>query len=173
MPRQIHDPAAIWAAVALVLVPDPDALLLIRRAERVGDPWSGQIGLPGGRRGPGDPDLVTTAIRETAEEVGLTLEPGRLIGTLDDVTPRTPTLPPVAVRPFVFGLRHRPQLRPNCEVAAASWVELARLSLLDSRREVEVVIRGAARAVPAFVVDDLVVWGLTHRILDLFLKAAV
>ena len=41
------EPDAIWAAVALVLVPDPDALLLIRRAELAGDPWSGHIGLPG------------------------------------------------------------------------------------------------------------------------------
>ncbi|MBA3258253.1 MAG: NUDIX domain-containing protein, partial [Gemmatimonadales bacterium] len=63
----------IWAAVALVLVPDPDSVLLIRRAERTGDPWSGHMALPGGRRDSEDSDLIATAIRETAEEVGLQL----------------------------------------------------------------------------------------------------
>ena len=68
-PIVANDANAIWAAVALVLVPAPDSLLLIRRAERAGDPWSGQIGLPGGRRDPGDPDLLATALREAADTV--------------------------------------------------------------------------------------------------------
>ena len=102
------DPSLIWAAVAVVLAPDPDAILLIRRAERTGDPWSGHIALPGGRREPADPDLVATAIRETGEEVGIALEPERPGGSLRDVVPRTPALPPIAVRPFVFILPARP-----------------------------------------------------------------
>ena len=93
----------IWAAVAVVLAPEPESVLLIRRAERAGDPWSGHMALPGGRRrSRPDHDLVATAIRETAEEVGLALGPEQLIGALDDVVPRTPVLPPIAVRPFVF-----------------------------------------------------------------------
>jgi 8-oxo-dGTP pyrophosphatase MutT (NUDIX family) len=170
-PRQVDDASAIWAAVALVLAPDPDALLLIRRAERIGDPWSGHVGLPGGRRASDDPDLLATAIRETAEEVGLTLEPRRRIGTLDDVSPRTPTLPPLTIRPYVFRLDHRVALTLNGEVAAAGWVELDRLRRIESRRDVEVAIHGSTSTVPAFVLDDLVVWGLTHRILDLFISA--
>ena len=38
-----------------------------------GDPWSGHMALPGGRREPGDPDLVATVIREVGEEVGISL----------------------------------------------------------------------------------------------------
>ena len=45
-----EDPELSWAAVAVVLTPDPDSVLLIRRAERTGDPWSGHMALPGGRR---------------------------------------------------------------------------------------------------------------------------
>src|SRR6478752_6570976 len=76
------DASLIWAAVAAVLVPSPDAVLLIRRAERAGDPWSGHMALPGGRREPEDADLVETARRETFEEVGLQLARSDLLGGL-------------------------------------------------------------------------------------------
>ena len=119
-----EDPSLIWAAVAVLIAPDPDAILLIRRADRPGDPWSGHMALPGGRREPDDPDLLATAIRETREEVGVELDREQLLGALDDVVPRNPVLPPIAVRPFVFLLPARPVLVLNPEVAATQWVSL-------------------------------------------------
>ncbi|HET9512400.1 MAG TPA: NUDIX domain-containing protein, partial [Gemmatimonadales bacterium] len=77
-PRVEPDLTRIPAAVSLICVRDPDALLLIRRADRDGDPWSGQLGLPGGRKSPADADLLSTAIRETFEEVGIDLPPSHL-----------------------------------------------------------------------------------------------
>ncbi|MDH4045507.1 MAG: NUDIX domain-containing protein, partial [Gemmatimonadota bacterium] len=62
------------AAVAVMLAQESESVLLIRRAERVDDPWSGHIGLPGGRTSPSDADLLVTAMRETTEEVGVRLE---------------------------------------------------------------------------------------------------
>src|SRR3989442_10873051 len=78
--------------------------LFIRRAQRADDPWSGQVALPGGRRDAGDADLFATAVRETREETGIDLAGAERLGRLDDLYPRTPTLPPVVVRPFVFAL---------------------------------------------------------------------
>jgi 8-oxo-dGTP pyrophosphatase MutT (NUDIX family) len=164
-------PGLIWAAVALVLVPDPDALLLIRRAERTGDPWSGQAGLPGGRQDPLDPDLLTTAVREAAEEVGIGLDRRGCVGTLDDVAPRTPVLPPIAVRPFVFTLSERPRLEPNAEVASAHWVDLARLKHPGTIKPYSITLRGELRTFPAYHIEDLVVWGMTERILSCFVRA--
>lgn len=139
-------------------------MLVIRRAHREGDPWSGHMALPGGRREPGDADLVATAIRETAEEVGIRLARDELLGVLDDVIPRTRVLPPVAVRPHVFRLNATPLLVLNDEVAAATW-----LSLDDLRRqwrtEVLVEVGGTSRVTPAFVTPEGVVWGMTERIL--------
>jgi 8-oxo-dGTP pyrophosphatase MutT (NUDIX family) len=165
-PRIDDDPSLIWAAVAIVLVPDPDAVLLIRRAERTGDPWSGHMALPGGRRESGDLNLLTTAIRETSEEVGFVLLPEDLAGSLDDVVPRTPVLPPIAVRPFVFTPATRPQFVLNPEVADASWVQLDRLLRPESRRRVEVEIQGGIREVEAYHLEDAIVWGMTERILS-------
>lgn len=158
--------ALIWAAVAVILAPDPDALLLIRRAERLGDPWSGHMALPGGRQDPADPDLLTTAIRETAEEVGLQLRPDHLIGALDDVVPRTPMLPPIAVRPHVFALERRHPLNPNLEVASARWVPLDLLLHPGTYNSVRLELRGEDREFPAYRIDDTVVWGMTERILS-------
>jgi 8-oxo-dGTP pyrophosphatase MutT (NUDIX family) len=159
------DASLIWAAVAVVLVPSPDAVLLIRRAERAGDPWSGHMALPGGRRDPADQDLVATAVRETFEEVGLRLDRGDLLGGLDDVVPRTPVLPPIAVRPFVFGLADRPELTPNPEVAGVRWVHLDHLLHPETYHSARLEIRGEPREFPAYRVDESIVWGMTERIL--------
>jgi 8-oxo-dGTP pyrophosphatase MutT (NUDIX family) len=156
----------IWAAVAVILAPEPDSVLLIRRAEQAGDPWSGHMALPGGRQDPAEADLVTTAIRETAEEVGLDLRPELLLGSLDDVVPRTPSLPPIAVRPYVFALDRRPGLTLNPEVAAARWIPLDLLLHPDTYHSVQLEIRGERREFPAYRLDDSVVWGMTERILS-------
>jgi 8-oxo-dGTP pyrophosphatase MutT (NUDIX family) len=152
--------------VAVVIAPDPDAILLIRRADRLDDPWSGHMALPGGRRESGDLDLLTTAIRETSEEVGFVLLLEDLAGSLDDVVPRTPLLPPIAVRPFVFTLASRPQFVLNPEVADARWVQLDRLLHPESRRRAQVEVQGSPREVVAFHLEDAVVWGMTERILS-------
>jgi 8-oxo-dGTP pyrophosphatase MutT (NUDIX family) len=159
------DASLIWAAVAVVLVPSPDAVLLIRRADRAGDPWSGHMALPGGRREPHDEDLVATVVRETFEEVGLRLDRGDLLGGLDDVVPRTPVLPPIAVRPFVFALTERPALTPNPEVAAVRWVLLDHLLHPETYHSARLEIRGEPREFPAYRVDESIVWGMTERIL--------
>ena len=117
-PQVADAPDARPAAVALVLLEGPQGLeiLLIRRAERADDPWSGQIALPGGRYDVGDRDLFATAVRETREETGVDLSAAERLGVLDDLYPRTPTLPPVVVRPFVFALSTRAGLVPSDEV---------------------------------------------------------
>jgi 8-oxo-dGTP pyrophosphatase MutT (NUDIX family) len=169
LPIEVDEPGLYWAAVAIILAPDPDALLLIRRALREGDPWSGHMALPGGRAERDDSDLVATAIRETAEEVGIQLRPEWLVGALDDVAPRTPVLPPVAVRPFVFRLPSRPALTPNSEVAAAEWLELSVLAHPATRQQVTIEVSGASRRFPAFVIPTGVVWGMTERILSMLI----
>lgn len=167
------------AAVALVLLDGPPPasgleILLIRRAERPGDPWSGQIAFPGGRHEPGDPDLLATAIRETREETGVDLTSAERLGPLDDLYPRTPTLPPVVVRPFVFALGRRPPpLVPSDEVQRAFWLPLSRLEEAGVRREITLTLRGVERMFPAYLVDDELIWGMTERILTPFIELVI
>lgn len=168
--RTEDDPALSRAAVAVILAPDPDAILLIRRAERPGDPWSGQMGLPGGRHGVGDADLLVTAIREAAEEVGIRLEPHHLVGPLDDVAPRSPHLPPLMVRPYVFALRERPVVAGNFEVADHSWVSVEQLLHPDTYRSTRIELRGLSRDFPAYHIGPIPIWGMTERILTPLLQ---
>jgi 8-oxo-dGTP pyrophosphatase MutT (NUDIX family) len=159
------------AAVAVVLAPDASgalSLLLIRRADVHGDPWSGQMGLPGGRRDADDPDLLATARRETEEETGVRLPVTGLLGALDDIAPITPVLPPVAVRPFVFALDRIPPITPSHEVADYLWVAIDTLS--QTAGTIEIEIRDERRTMPAFHIGPHVVWGMTHRIVNNFIS---
>ena len=160
----------LWAAVAVVLAPNPDAILLIRRADRTGDPWSGHMALPGGRRELGDSSLLDTAVRETWEEVGFRLRPSDMAGVLDDVIPRTPVLPPIAVRPYVFITTARPETTLSEEVSTATWIPLNHLLLPETHHPVRLDVAGQTWLVEAFELPNGIVWGMTERILTQLLK---
>jgi 8-oxo-dGTP pyrophosphatase MutT (NUDIX family) len=161
----VTDPGIGEAAVALLIGSDPDAVLIIRRAERTGDPWSGHMGLPGGRRDSEDQDLLATAIRETREEVGISVEAGDVLGSLDDVAPRSRAQRQVFARPFVFAIRGNPEPAPNAEVSAARWVPLQDLSNPSSMRDFTLEIGGATRTFPAYHIREGTIWGMTERML--------
>ena len=158
----------IAASVAVILHDGDEGIeaLFIHRAERAGDTWSGQIAFPGGRRDPGDADLLATAIRETMEEVGVDLSSAERLGVLDDLYPRTPVLPPVVVRPFVFALTARPMIVVSPEVQSAFWVSFRALHSPGVSGTFTVDHPGIPRrAMPAYTLGKHTIWGMSERIL--------
>lgn len=165
-PTAATEPERLLAAVALCVVPDPEAILIIQRAAHPDDPWSGHMGLPGGRREPADTDLVDTAVRETDEELGVALTRSMLVSPLDDVYPRTRVQSPFLVRPFLFSVPNRQALTLSEEVAAAEWLPLARLLDPATYQTVTLTVGGVEREVPGYVLDsERVIWGMTERVL--------
>ena len=163
------------AAVALVVRGrEPLELLLIKRARRQGDPWSGHIALPGGRRDQSDDSLVRTAVRETEEETGLDLDQfGLHLGQLEALRPSSTVLPQLSVTPQVFGVpADSCASAVSAEVEAVHWIALDVLHLPETRSEAEVPLPGGACTSPCFRIGDDIVWGLTYRILDDFLARA-
>ncbi|MET0794422.1 MAG: CoA pyrophosphatase [Polyangiaceae bacterium] len=158
------------AAIALVLLERDNALeaLLIERAQRAGDPWSGHIALPGGHVEPGDAGLHATAERETLEEVGLDLKhAAQRIGRLSDCTPVRGV--PIAVRPFVYLLQALPMLSLNDEVRRSLWVPVAPLQRGEQRTTYTLSRSGQSVEFPAWDFEGSIVWGLTYRVLAEFL----
>jgi 8-oxo-dGTP pyrophosphatase MutT (NUDIX family) len=113
---------------------------------------------------------MTTAVRETFEETAIRLPAESLLGELDDLAPSTPVLPPVMVRPFVFGLTEKPPVVPSPEVALHLWTSLDELP--GARGESLVSVRGAELMRPAYLLGPHVVWGITYRILSRFFELA-
>jgi 8-oxo-dGTP pyrophosphatase MutT (NUDIX family) len=173
--ERIGEPRVARAAVALVLADDAEdpEVLFIRRATRDGDPWSGHIAFPGGRRNPDDADMTVTALRETREEVGIDLAAyGEVIGKLDEIraVARHRTLD-LVISPIVFALSGRAplELDPR-EVESATWVPLSFLAHPSSRAVHRRTLDGIESQYPAFRYDEYTIWGLTHRIVESFLE---
>ena len=167
------EPEMRLAAILLALRARADGepeLLMIKRAEAEGDPWSGHIACPGGRMEPGDHDLAVTAVRETLEETGVDVaRDGRLLGHLDDLSPRTPVLPSIVIRPYVALVRAGVEIVPSREVAAAFWVPISALRERTAWGTERISVRGSTLEVSAFKHGEYTVWGLTERVLRQFL----
>lgn len=157
-------PRAAVSAVLRELGRGPE-ILLIKRAEHDGDPWSGHMAFPGGRHEPHDPSLEDTAVRETIEEIGLDLGAhGELITRLDDVPTHTTGL---VVRPFVWAVEAPPGLVPNGEVDEVHWVDLGSLMRGERDTTYELDWKGQRLRMPGYRVADRIVWGLTYRMLQI------
>jgi 8-oxo-dGTP pyrophosphatase MutT (NUDIX family) len=176
---QSHSPLLLdgssRAAVALVLREREQGpeVLLIERAEKEGDPWSGHMALPGGRVD-GEETVEEAARRETHEEVGLSLAGAETLGRLDDLTGRNAGRSTgLVISAFVF---HHPGDAPlvhqESEVRDALWVPVWELANPD--RHVHKSFHGTGGLqFPGIVVghpERQIVWGLTYRFFEVFYR---
>ncbi len=152
---------------------DPLEILLIERAEKEGDPWSGHMALPGGRREPGDDDLLATALRETHEEVGVVVPASRVLGELDELRPSKLRRFAITVAPYVAAVPIVTRTVPYpAEVETAVWIPIPHLASDAAVDEVLIELEGESFSLPALNYQEYVIWGLTHRILTDFMDVA-
>ncbi|MEK7830137.1 MAG: CoA pyrophosphatase, partial [Acidobacteriota bacterium] len=161
------------AAVALLLRETQSAteLLVIKRAEREGDPWSGHLALPGGRAEPQDADLLATAVRETNEEIGVDLRNGgEVIGQLPLIAPRNPRLPQIEITPLVAVAPPQHDFLFSDEVVHAFWIPVERLKRGGNSGEYRRQFGNVLQKWPAYPTEQGLIWGITERILTNFLQ---
>lgn len=143
-------------------------VLMIKRADREGDPWSGHMAFPGGRMETDDEHSRATAERETREEIGVDpLNLGHCIGRLSDITSRPHSgRRPMVITPYVYSIRVIPEPKPNHEVAEVIWVPLAFLRDRTNREKM-VWERGKLKLnLPCYFYQKRRIWGLSLLMLD-------
>jgi 8-oxo-dGTP pyrophosphatase MutT (NUDIX family) len=174
--RGVLDPSApepevvdgVPAGVMVPVIEGPRPhLVLTRRTDRVRH-HKGEISFPGGVRHADDPDLLSTALRETEEELGIARDAFDVLGGLPPVHT---IVSGYVIVPFVGILRGRPEVRPS-PVEIDAVLELPVSALDAAEREVLATDGdGATRGWFAYEVDGHVVWGATGRIVHSFLEA--
>ena len=164
------EPRAGRAAVAIMVREGSDAteMLMIRRATREGDPWSGHMGFPGGRRDPEDASNFSCALRETREEIGVDLSQwGTPLGELSDVnTGWRKDRPEMLVTPFIFQVSELPALTPNYEVGVVVWVPRHFLMDAANREPLEWDWKGKKMETDSYLYDSYRIWGLSLMMID-------
>lgn len=175
-PVEPRRPPQRRAAVAVILRPGEASheVLLMRRADHPGDPWSGHVSFPGGGHEPDDIDLLHTALRETHEEVGLDLDAqARLLARLTPIAAvGRGRILPLDITPFVFRLEADVQPGTSDEAREVFWLPLAPVvaGVLDTEHRYQ---HGhVIRRLPAWDWSGHRIWGLTYRMLCEVLSAA-
>ena len=155
------------AAVAILHAGAPEAsVLLMRRAHRKGDPWSGHWSFPGGRIEASDADLLATALRELREECGIALERDQLSERLADDWAGRVIGNHVMVAQFVFKIPEQlPTTLDRKEAAEAVWMPMSTVFDLSLHRVREIPGVPRERRFPAFDLMGTPVWGFTYRVL--------
>jgi 8-oxo-dGTP diphosphatase len=155
------------AAVAIVHAGGAsDSVLLIRRAERDSDSWSGHWSFPGGRREPEDGDLLHTALRELEEECGILLARERLAAALPQAVARRRVGRFLLVAPFLFAVdNERPVRLDPQEAVEAVWAPISMLRD-PARHALRPVPRRPPEVLfPAIDLNGVPLWGFTYRLI--------
>jgi 8-oxo-dGTP pyrophosphatase MutT (NUDIX family) len=165
--RTIEHPPFSHAAVLVPLFKKGEDchLLFTKRSDQV-KYHKGEISFPGGVVDEEDLELISTALREAHEEIGLKRSDVQIVGILDDIV----TITEFIVTPIV-GIFPYPYPFKVSEVEIAELIEVPLSSLLGDEffSKKEIVRGGQKEVVYAYQYEKHIIWGATARILKQFL----
>ena len=165
-PRPPTESTARRAAVLIPVVGAPEPTLVLTVRTETLSSHRGPLSVPGGAIDPGDDSPRAAAVREAREELGWDDSGVRILGELDAVETFVSGF---VVFPVVAWLDALPALRPNpAEVARVLLVPVAELTE-DVRSEPGFSHGGRVYPTEAWIHGDEVIWGVTARILRMFL----
>ena len=148
-------------------------ILMMQRAERAGDPWSGDVSFPGGKQDASDANTRAAALRELREETGF-ISDGMVtpIGRLSDrLTREHGRNRPMVISPYVYVTPKAVALKPGAEAASLIWLPLSFLT--DNARRTRKIWRvgGVPLPAPAIDIGGAILWGLSLMMADELVRA--
>lgn len=126
---------------------------------------AGEISFPGGRNDPGE-SLLTTALRESQEEIGLDPADVQVLGAL---APMGTFVSGYRIHPYV-GLFPRAREWTLSEREVARVLEFGLADLAAAHRSERLWSKGVPVRTSTFQMGEHLIWGATARILHGFLE---
>jgi len=121
---------------------------------------AGEISFPGGKLDSDDSDLLETALRETSEEIGLTISKEQVIGQLEPVVTLNSGF---LILPFISIVDKIPPLSANAEVEKIFHIPMK--SFLKTEAKDPDPSHNLIQEMYTFEYENQIVWGASARIL--------
>ena len=147
-------------ASVLVVIYGDDPIIVMTEKPKHMKFHAGEISFPGGKFDDSDSDLLETALRETSEEIGLTITRDQVIGQLDPVITLNSGF---LIFPFIATLDFLPTLSANAEVEKIFHIHLE--SFLKTAAKDPDPNHNLIQEMFTFEYQNQIVWGASARIL--------
>ena len=156
----IKDNVGYRLASVLVVIYDSFPKIIMTEKPQSMKLHAGEISFPGGKLDSNDSNLLETALRETREEIGLTLRPDQVIGQLDPVITINSGF---TILPFVSVVDEIPPLSANAEVEKIFHIPLE--SFLKTMANDPDPTHNLIQEMYTFEFQGNIVWGASARVL--------
>jgi 8-oxo-dGTP pyrophosphatase MutT (NUDIX family) len=147
-------------ASILVVIYGRDPIIVMTEKPKHMKFHAGEISFPGGKLDSMDSDLLQTALRETSEEIGLTISKDQVIGQLEPVVTLNSGF---LILPFISVVDTIPTLSANCEVEKIFHIPLE--SFLKTESKDPDPSHNIIQEMFTFEYQNQIVWGASARIL--------
>ena len=158
-PNLVNNNGTKLSSVLIIIFDDLPKILMIKKPITMNH-HGGEIAFPGGKISDEDNDLLDTALRETKEETGITVEREKIIGQLEPVTTLNSGF---TILPFVCILDKIEDLRPNSEVD--EFLEIPLITFLETLANDSDPEHNSIQEMYTFTFEDHLIWGASARML--------
>ena len=158
-PNLVNNNETKLASVLIIIFAESPKILMIKKPITMNH-HGGEIAFPGGKISDEDNDLLDTALRETKEETGITVERKKIIGQLEPVTTLNSGF---TILPFVCILDKIENLMPNSEVD--EFLEIPLITFLETLANDSDPEHNSIQEMYTFTFEDHLIWGASARML--------
>jgi len=147
-------------ASILVVIYGKDPIVVMTEKPKHMKFHAGEISFPGGKLDSADSNLLQTALRETSEEIGLTISKEQVIGQLEPVVTLNSGF---LILPFISVVDEISPLSANCEVEKIFHIPLE--PFLKTAAKDPDPSHNIIQEMYTFEYQNQIVWGASARIL--------